>query len=96
MSLASQLELAQARRIFARSVKLSRYELVQNNLKALEAHRKAHGLPAKPWSETPLLAHAHPVVLEGGCAVLGELVLELHPELGVVYRKQQEVSFAHV
>lgn len=96
VSLASQLELAQARRIFARSVKLSRYELVQNNLKALEAHRKAHGLPAKPWSETPLLAHAHPVVLEGGCAVLGELVLELHPELGVVYRKQQEVSFAHV
>ncbi|MCL6529535.1 MAG: CRISPR-associated helicase Cas3' [Meiothermus ruber] len=96
VSLASQLELAQARRIFARSVKLSRYELVQNNLEALEAHRKAHDLPTKPWSETPLLAHAHPVVLEGGCAVLGELVLELHPELGVVYRKQQEVSFAHV
>ncbi|MFN3392459.1 MAG: CRISPR-associated helicase Cas3' [Meiothermus ruber] len=88
VSLAAKLELAEAKRVFARSVKLSRHELVQNDLEALRAHRKTHGLPAKPWSETPLLAHAHPVVLEGGRAVLGELVLELHPELGVVYRNQ--------
>lgn len=85
VSLASKLELAEARRIFASSVKLSRYELVKNNLEALRAHRDIHGLPAKPWSETPLLAHAHPVVLEGGRAVLGGLKLELHLELGVVY-----------
>lgn len=96
VSLASKLDLAEAKRIFARSVKLSRHELVQNDLEALRAHRDIHGLPAKLWSETPLLAHAHPVVLEEGRVELGELVLELHPELGVVYRKQQEVSFAHV
>jgi CRISPR-associated endonuclease/helicase Cas3 len=88
VSLASKLELAEARRVFARSVKLSRHELVQNDFEALKAHREAHGLPAKLWSETPLLAHAHPVVLEGGRAVLGGLELELHPELGVVYRSQ--------
>lgn len=88
VSLAAKLELAEAKRIFARSVKLSRDELVKNNLEALKDHRDIHGLPAKLWSETPLLAHAHPVVLEGGRAVLGKLVLELHPELGVVYRKQ--------
>ncbi|MDW8481393.1 MAG: CRISPR-associated helicase Cas3' [Meiothermus sp.] len=86
-SFASKLELSQAKRLFARSVKLSRWELVQNSFQALREHRKAQGLPAKPWSETPLLAHAHPVVLEGGRAVLGELVLELHPELGIVYRR---------
>ncbi|WP_027883562.1 CRISPR-associated helicase/endonuclease Cas3 [Meiothermus rufus] len=84
-SLASKLELGQAKRLFARSVKLSRHELTRNNFEALKAHREHQDLPAKPWSETPLLAHAHPVVLEGGRAVLGELELELHPELGVVY-----------
>ncbi|RMH53441.1 MAG: CRISPR-associated helicase Cas3' [Deinococcus-Thermus bacterium] len=87
VSLASKLELSEAKRLFARSVKLSRGELVKNDFAALRAHRKAHGLPAKPWSETPLLAQAHPVVLEKGRAVLGELELELHPELGVVYRR---------
>lgn len=86
VSLAAKLELAEAKRLFARSVKLSRYELTRNDFEALKAHRESHGLAAKVWSETPLLAHAHPVVLEEGQAVLGELVLELHPELGVVYR----------
>ena len=86
VKLDSKLELAEARRIFARSVKLSRHELVQGNFEALKAHRKAQGLSAELWSETPLLAHAHPVVLEGARAVVGGLVLELHPALGVVYR----------
>lgn len=81
----SKLELAEARRVFARSVKLSRHELVQGNFEALKAHREAHGLPANLWSETPLLAHVHPVVLEGGKAELGKLVIKLHPELGVIY-----------
>ncbi len=85
VSLASKLELGEAKRLFARSVKLSRYELTRNDFEALKAHRKSQGLAAKLWSETPLLAHAHPVVLEAGRAALGELVLELHPELGVVY-----------
>jgi len=86
VKLDSKLELAEAKRIFARSVKLSRHELVQGNFEALKAHRKAQGLSAELWSETPLLAHAHPVVLEGARAVVGGLVLELHPALGVVYR----------
>jgi len=86
VSLDSRLELAEAKRLFARSVRLSRHELVQNDLEALKAHREAHGLGEKPWGKTPLLAHAHPVVLEGSRAVLGGLELELHPELGVVYR----------
>ncbi|RIH89446.1 CRISPR-associated endonuclease/helicase Cas3 [Calidithermus roseus] len=87
VSLAAKLELAEAKRLFARSVKLSRHELTRNDFEALKAHRESQGLAAKVWSETPLLAHAHPVVLEGGCAVLGELELELHSELGVVYRR---------
>ncbi|WP_420805385.1 CRISPR-associated helicase Cas3' [Calidithermus timidus] len=87
VSVASKLELSEAKRLFARSVKLSRHELTRNDFQALKEHRKAHGLPEKPWSQTPLLAHAHPVVLEGGRAVLGELELELHPELGIVYRR---------
>lgn len=87
VSLASKLELAEAKRLFARSVKLSQHELTRNDFEALKAHRQAHGLPAKLWSETPLLAHAHPVVLEGGRAVLGELEFELHSDLGVVYRR---------
>lgn len=87
VSLSSKLELSEAKRLFARSVRLSRHELVQNNFQALKAHWEAHGLRAKPWSETPLLAHAHPVVLEGGRAELEGLVLELSPELGVVYRR---------
>ncbi|GIW33819.1 CRISPR-associated helicase Cas3' [Meiothermus sp.] len=86
VSLAAKLELAEAKCVFARSVKLSRHELINDDFAALEAHRKSQGLAAKVWSETPLLAHAHLVVLEGGRAVLGELELELHPELGVVYR----------
>ncbi|MDT7920977.1 MAG: CRISPR-associated helicase Cas3' [Meiothermus sp.] len=86
VKLDSKLELAEAKRIFARSVKLSRHELVQGDLEALKAHRTAQGLSAKLWSETPLLAHAHPVVLEGARAVVGGLELELHPALGVVYR----------
>ncbi len=86
VKLDSKLELAEAKRIFARSVKLSRHELVQGNFEALKAHRKFQGLSAKLWSETPLLAHAHPVVLEGGKARVGGLELELHPALGVVYR----------
>jgi CRISPR-associated endonuclease/helicase Cas3 len=87
VSLASRLELAEAKRLFARSVKLSRYELVKDDFEALKAHGKTHHLPDRPWSKTPLLAHAHPLVLEGGRAVLGGLELELHPELGVVYRR---------
>jgi CRISPR-associated endonuclease/helicase Cas3 len=86
VSLDSRLELAEAKRLFARSVKLSRYELVKDDFEALKAHGKTHHLPDRPWSKTPLLAHAHPLVLEGGRAVLGGLELELHPELGVVYR----------
>ncbi len=85
VSLASKLELTQAKRIFARSIKLSRRELTRNDFEALRVHRKRQGWAAKVWSETPLLAHAYPVVLENGKAVLGELELELHPELGVVY-----------
>jgi len=86
VKLDSKLELSQAKRIFARSVRLSHPELTRDDFKALKAHRESQDLTAKPWSKTPLLAHAHPVVLEGGCATLGGLVLELHPELGVVYR----------
>lgn len=86
MSLAKKLELPEAKRLFARSVKLSRHELTEQDFSALKAHRKSQGLAAKVWSETPLLAHAHPVVLEAGHALIGELELELHPQLGVVYR----------
>lgn len=86
VSLGDQLELAEAKRLFARSVRLSHHELVKDHFKVLEAHRKAHGMGKKPWSRTPLLAHAHPVVLEGRKAKVGDLELELHPELGVVYR----------
>ncbi|MBS3933336.1 MAG: CRISPR-associated helicase Cas3' [Truepera sp.] len=86
VSLAAKLDLSEAKRILARSVKLSRHELTRNGFEVLKAHRKSQGLAAKVWSETPLLAHAHPVVLEAGRAVLEELVLELDPELGVVYR----------
>ncbi|MFX4454765.1 hypothetical protein ABTA67_20030, partial [Acinetobacter baumannii] len=84
VSLAAKLELAEAKRVFARSVKLSRHELTSDDFATLKAHRKSQGLAAKVWSETPLLVHAHPVVLEEGRAVLGGLELELHPELGVV------------
>lgn len=87
VSLAAKLELAEAKRVFARSVKLSRHELTSDDFATLKAHRKSQGLAAKVWSETPLLVHAHPVVLEEGRAVLGGLELELHPELGVVYRR---------
>lgn len=84
--LAAKLDLDEAKRVFARSVKLSRHELTSNDFATLKAHRKSQGLDDKVWSETPLLANAHPVVLEEGRAVLGGLELELHPELGVVYR----------
>lgn len=86
VSQAARLELSEAKRIFARSVKLSRYELTRNGFELLKAHRKSQGVAAKVWSETPLLAHAHPVVLEAGRTVLGELEVELHPRLGVVYK----------
>ena len=86
VSFAAELNLEEAKCLFARSVKLSRFELIRNQFETLVAHRQTQGIPAGAWRKTPLLAHAHPVVLEGGRATFGKLVLELHPQLGVVYR----------
>jgi CRISPR-associated endonuclease/helicase Cas3 len=83
---AAKLNLEEAKRLFARSVKLSRFELIQNHFETLDFHRQAQGIPTEAWRKTTLLAHAYPVVLEEGKATLGKLELELHPQLGVVYR----------
>lgn len=85
ISLAAQLKLTEAKQLFARSVKLSRYELVRNHCEALTAHRRTHGIPESAWRKTALLAHAHPLILEAGRAQLDKLVIELDPQLGVVY-----------
>lgn len=74
-----KLPLAVAKTLFGRTVKVSREGVVRS----LRAGKRL------PWSETPLLQNVYPLYLdESGQKTIGKTTVSLHPELGLVYRKE--------
>lgn len=67
---------ALARTLYARQLKCSR--------KALVAHCQQQSLPPA-FSESPLLCHAYPLLLQDGRCQIGRLLVQLDPELGLLY-----------
>lgn len=85
LSLAPDLTRDEAIRVYARTVRLSRREIVDR----IEAHARAR-LGTLPWQDTPLLQNVVPLVLDDGAAALGRLEVLLDSQLGVVYRRLLE------
>lgn len=75
-----------AKRIFRRSLSISRWEVVRA---AKEGRLWTHGLGGdkRGWAAHPLLRDAVPLDLTAGYKDLGRLRLRLDPELGLVYEK---------
>lgn len=71
----------EAIRYYSRSVRLSHYHVV----KGLPQHLRDEKLSPTGWQREPPLAHAYPLVLSDGCAVVGGQAVRLDAELGVVY-----------
>ncbi len=67
---------ALARQLYARQLKCSR--------KALVAHCRQQPLPPA-FTESPLLGNAYPLLLQDGSCQLGKLLVQLDPELGLLY-----------
>jgi CRISPR-associated endonuclease/helicase Cas3 len=82
---AAQLELADAKAVYVRSLRLSRKPVVWG----IEAHARAHFGNTLPWSETPLLRGFLPLVLEEGRAVFSGLEVRLEQQLGIVFNKKR-------
>jgi CRISPR-associated endonuclease/helicase Cas3 len=77
-----KLNLEQAKTIYARSLRLSRWSVV----KGIEGHVKEN-FKSIPWQETPLLQGIMPLVLEDGLAQFGQTLVRLDLDLGVVYER---------
>lgn len=75
-------EWADAKRIFERSLNVSRWELVAF---AADHNALPLGNDRVGWRSHPLLRDAVPLDLTSGRAIVGPLVVRLDPELGLVY-----------
>lgn len=73
-----KLPVRSAKTIYQKTIRISRRGLV-HQLKNLE----------QPWDQTPLLRDVYLLPLESGEKVVGNTVLRLDPELGLVYERSQ-------
>jgi len=73
-----KLDRAQAAAIFKRSLRVSRRELVHRAPDLAPIHAS--------WTDDPLLRDCVPLPLVNGKVTIGNLEVELDPELGLVYR----------
>jgi CRISPR-associated endonuclease/helicase Cas3 len=81
IKMGASLPLAQAKVVFGRTVKISRIGIV----KALQSRAW------QPWSKTALLQNVYPLYLDNGRAKFSKTTVSLHPDLGLVYEKEQSV-----
>lgn len=81
VSVDTEPSFPEARRLYMRSVSLSRRDVV--------AELTSHD-PPKGWEESPLLRKCRPLRLSDGAARLGSAVVTLDHELGIVYANAWE------
>lgn len=72
-----------ARKIYARSLQISRRDVIA----ALKASPAARGNEHRGWAAHPLLRDAEPLVFVNGELGVGRTRLRLDPELGLVYER---------
>lgn len=89
-------DLKQPAQTFMRAVRLSRVSVVGDPRRripsALERHNQAHGIDKrfKHWEKDALLRNCVPLILDGtGALTLGNVVVKLDQDLGVVYVVQK-------
>lgn len=76
-----------ARAIYARSLQVSRHDLIHGIDDHLGTFRVKLGGEYKGWAAQPLLRDARPLVLVNGEATLGRTRVRLDPELGLTYKR---------
>ena len=74
-----------ARKIYRRSLGVSRPELVRFGLKKWEEQALSLGTEHRGWRAHPLLRDAVPLVFTGGLAEVEDLQVRLDDEQGLVY-----------
>ncbi len=72
----------EAKRLYLRNVKLSRKGVV---------HELSEQPVPEGWEKHPLLRNCRPLILENGQTQIGNTVVSLEPDLGVVYRKVDDL-----